>query len=44
MLSSDFSASTKRKAILAVASSHNSSAQFLCLRGILILVSSKVVR
>jgi len=34
-LSSDFTASTKRKAILAVASFDNSSAQFL---------SSKVVR
>jgi len=44
--SSDFSTSTKRKDIglLAVASFRNSSAQFLRLRGILILVSSKVVR
>jgi len=43
-LSSEFSASFKRKDIHAVASFHNSSAQFLHLCGVLILVSSKVVR
>jgi len=36
--------STKRKVIFSAASFHNSSAQFLRLRGILILVSTKVVR
>ena len=38
-LSSDFWARTKRKIMFSASSFHNSSAQFLCLRGVLILVS-----